>query len=382
MRLWRSVLCVFVGLAACSASHAAGYGGKEPYEGYRSQQYSNDAMWLCRPGLEHNYCRDDLTATSVTPDGSQRVIPHKPAKRPAFDCFYVYPTVDLSSAPGNHTGFSVIKNEIDPLLNQAARFNQLCEVYAPLYRQVTVGSFSAPNSAQFLDVAYGDVLDAFKHYMANDNRRRPLVLIGHSQGSLMLTRLLQEEFDRSARLRRRLISALLIGGAGLHVPPSKSVGGTFQRIPACTKPTQTACVIAYNSFLTDQPPGPGAFFGAAPAGMEAICTNPAALGGGKGTFKASYAPDVLRLAGLENLLPDVDTPFVVHDGLYSGECMYGNGLRYLAISANVQPGDQRQTLLLGAGALGGPNVGLHFADYNFALGDLIGIVAKQAKARR
>jgi len=380
MKRWGVVLCVFVALATCSAATTGGHVGKDPYQGYRSQQYSNDAMWLCRPGLQHNYCHDDLTATQVAPDGSQRVIAHKAAKRPAFDCFYVYPTEDLSSQPGNHSDFSVIKNELDPLLNQAARFNQLCEVYAPLYRQVTIGSFAAPNGGQLLDVAYGDVLDAFKHYMANNNHRRPVVLIGHSQGTQLLTRLVKEEFDRSAQLRRRLLSALLIGGAGLYVPQAKTVGGTFQHVPLCTKPAETGCVIGYNSFLADQPPGAGAFFGAAPAGMEAICTNPAALGGGKGAFKASYAPDVVRLAGLEHLLTGVNTPFVVHAGLYSGECVHTNGFHYLAISANSQPGDQRQALLLGAGALGGPNFGLHFADYNFPLGDLIDIVAKQAKA--
>src|SRR5262249_21988189 len=156
-----------------------------------------------------------------------------------------------------------------------------------------------------------------------------------------------------------------IGGAGLYVPQGQTVGGTFQHIPVCTKRTQTGCVIGYNSFLTDQPPPPGAVFGRAPAGNEAICTNPAALGGGKGTFKGSYAPDVVRLAGLEHLLQGVNTPFVVHDGLYSGECAQSNGFHYLAISSNAQPGDQRQTLLLGAGALGGPSFGLHFADYNF-----------------
>jgi hypothetical protein len=370
---------VFLGLGTCSASSRGDEKG--PYDGYRSEQYSKDAMWLCRPGLKQNYCQDDLTATTVAPDGSQRVVDHKAARRATFDCFYVYPTVDLSPVPGNHTDFSVIKNELDPLLNQAARFNRLCRLYAPLYRQVTIGSFIAPNSAELLDVAYGDVLDAFKHYMANNNRGRSIVLIGHSQGTQMLTRLMKEEFDGSAQLRRRLMSALLIGGAGLHVPQGKTVGGTFQQIRVCTKPNQTACVIGYNSYLADQPPRPGAFFGAAPEGMEAICTNPAALGGGRGTFKASYAPDVLRLAGFEDLLPGIETPFVVHDRLYNGECVRSNGFHYLAISANTQPGDQRPTLLLGAGALGGPNLGLHFADYNFALGDLIDIVAKQAKAR-
>jgi hypothetical protein len=90
----------------------------------------------------------------------------------------------------------------------------------------------------------------------------------------------------------------------------------------------------------------------------------------------------VRLAGLEDLLQGIETPFVVHERLYSRECVHSNGFHYLAISTNAKPGDQRQTLLLGAEALGGPNLGLHFAAYNFSLGDIIDIVGEQAKAHR
>ena len=224
-----------------------------PFAGYSSQTYSKDSMWLCRPGLAHDHCFDNIDATEVLPDNSLRVVPRAPAADPSFDCFYIYPTVNLSPAPGNDINFSDVRLKLDPLLSQAAPFTRLCRVFAPLYRQVTIGTFGASNAQQFLDIAYGDVLDAFKHYMGQFNNGRPFVLMGHSQGSMMLTRLMREEFDNSP-LRQRFIVALLIGDSGLYAPPGQVVGGTFQNIPLCTQDTQTGCIIGYNSFAQEAPP--------------------------------------------------------------------------------------------------------------------------------
>ena len=42
---------------------------------------------------------------------------------------------------------------------------------------------------------YDDVRDAWNYYLAHDNQGRGFVLIGHSQGSYILTRLIREEID-------------------------------------------------------------------------------------------------------------------------------------------------------------------------------------------
>ena len=49
--------------------------------------------WLCKPGQKHNPCRVDLTATVQKSDGSSTVERRSNAKKPAIDCFFVYPTV-------------------------------------------------------------------------------------------------------------------------------------------------------------------------------------------------------------------------------------------------------------------------------------------------
>ena len=47
-------------------------------------------------------------------------------------------------------------------------------------------------------IAYGDVRDAWRDYLAHDNHGRGVVLIGHSQGAGMLTQLVKREIDNEA----------------------------------------------------------------------------------------------------------------------------------------------------------------------------------------
>src|SRR3954454_24829870 len=94
--------------------------------------------------------------------------------------------------------------------------------------------------------------------MSKYNKGRPFVLIGHSQGSLMLDNLLKLEFDKNAALREKLVSAILLGGNVL-VPEGQTEGVSYQHVPLCTAATDTGCVIAYSTFL--QEPPENAFFG-------------------------------------------------------------------------------------------------------------------------
>ena len=84
------------------------------------------------------------------------------------------------------------------------------------------------------------------------------MLIGHSQGSLMLIKLIKQEIDNSPAMRKLLVSAILLGGNVL-VPEGQLEGGSFKNVPACTSATDTGCVIAYSSF-TKEPPA-NSFFG-------------------------------------------------------------------------------------------------------------------------
>lgn len=348
--------------------------------------YSDPRLWMCRPGNDPDECERDLTATELLGDGSRKIVPHEKAQDPEFDCFYVYPTVKLTS-PGPMTDFAHVDIVLDPLLAQAARWNGICRVYAPLYRQngIVPGNERprTPGGAEFA-LGLGDVRNAFAHYLEHSSEGRKFVLIGHSQGSGMLTAMMAADVDAVPAVRERLISALLIGGRFM-VPDGKPQGGSLQNIPICERPGQVGCVIAYASYSKEVPPTASAMFGRAADGMRAACTEPSALAGKPGAYKGSY----LRLArvnqtfaadGSDKLPKDLTTPFVVYRDVFHGACKRENGFDYLEISLELPPGDRRVPPPYRNAAIEARGFGLHLMDYNLALEDLMQAVALQAQA--
>src|SRR5262245_66472494 len=165
----------------------------EGYAGFHSDTYADPANWLCRPDKPGDVCTgEDLDATVVKADGTTEVQHHEVADDPPVDCFYVYPTtsgdegISSDMVPGEF-------EEIATTRNQAARFTSSCRVFAPMYRQLTLNALGGRAQGDFATAsrqAYQDVLDAFKQYLANDSDGRGFVLIGHSQGSIILGRLI------------------------------------------------------------------------------------------------------------------------------------------------------------------------------------------------
>src|SRR4029077_5904625 len=179
--------------------------------------------------------------------------------------------------------------ELAVIRSQFARFSSQCRPFAPIYRQVTLAALRAGIAGKPMAVdrglAYNDVLDAWNYYLQHDNNGRGVVLIGHSQGSGVLTQLMRNEIDGKP-VQSKLISALLLG-TSLAVPKGKDVGGAFQHIPLCHSATQVGCAIAYASFRSTIPPPANSRFGRVQGeNMQAACVNPAALGGGSGELHA------------------------------------------------------------------------------------------------
>jgi hypothetical protein len=355
-------------------------GLRSPYTGYASALYRDDRMWLCRPDLPGSACRADLTATEIGADGARTIVPYVAATDPPVDCFYVYPTVDLRLLPGNHTDLADRGAIVDTTLAQAARFGEVCNLYVPLYRQITIGTYAfGGHKAQRLDVAFSDVEDAFLHYMGQYNHGHKIVLIGHSQGADMVMRLLRSRFDHDPILRARLLVALAIGGP-VEVVNRTTREASLANIPVCSSPDQVGCVVGYHSYrATDEPVRDWPWND--PRGQSSACVNPAAVGSaGWHAFSRSYFATHGDHARYLAHLDGITTPFVLVRGFYGGACASDDGHTYLRVAPSGAPGDRRQGLVdLGAWALN-TGFGLHPLDVELAQGDLIELVRRAARA--
>jgi hypothetical protein len=362
-------------LAACATAKptVVPTGLKSPFTGYHSERYSDLSMWVCLPGRTNDTCNRDLSATEIRSDGSRVVVPQEVAKDAEVDCFYVYPTVDLSLIAGNQEDFSDLRSISFATGGQAALFGQVCKLYVPLYRQVTIGTYlrSKERLEKGLEVAFSDVEDAFLHYMGTYNHGRKIVLIGHSQGAEMVKRLLQRFFDDDALMRERLLLAMPIGG-NIDVPNGQTKGSTFHNIPSCTKEDELACVVSYRSYWGNSQ---GRTEHALRPGDQSVCVNPASLADPKARAPLhAYFPKMERFQGIEG----VTTPFLYYPDLYSGRCVDGmNMYRYLEIAEFPSPGGARKSPIDLSSFTG--KYGTHVIDLQFPQGDLIEMVKKRTK---
>lgn len=356
-----------------------------------SETYSNLANWLCHPSQTDadNVCVRDLDATVVNADGSTNADPFVAATDPEIDCFYVYPTASFD-ASGNS---DLVPNdeEIFIVRNQLARFGQACRIFAPVYRQVTLQVLLGIRPREEVEegLAYGDVLDSFRHYMANENDGRGVLFIGHSQGSGQLRRLIQEVVEPDPDLHDQMVAAYLIG-ATIEVPGAPGSVGTFVNTPLCQSDDEIGCVVTYASFRSTVPPEASTtLFGAtSDSDTLAACNNPAALGGGPATT-TPYFPTNSDDAGVfGTALGDgpgpfadpertVPTPYYTMPNFLETECVNRDGIVYLEIRVLGDPNDPRADDIGGDFAEGW---GMHLADMTVAMGDLVSLAESQGAA--
>ena len=186
--------------------------------------YSKAENWAYFAMTEQTLAaKDDAAASGLTSDPD--VIAVKPA-----DCFIVCPSV--YSGDSNHLNMSLDDNDskysfLGALNMEAGIYMNTCRMYSPYYRMMSLSCYDldmaaeesgtslgttqhAGGAAAAAELAYSDVRNAFKYYLANENNGRPIVLAGFSQGAEMTLRLL-EEFGDNPRLKDNLVSAYVIG---------------------------------------------------------------------------------------------------------------------------------------------------------------------------
>ncbi len=389
--LRKSIIALAVFVVLCGAEAVFAQTPPQPATAGTATKndYSDGKSWLCRPGRQ-DACAVDLNTTVVNANGKLK--PEKWTANPKapIDCFYVYPTVSNDQTP--NSDMTAGPEELGVIRAQFARFGSECRVFAPLYRQVTLTALRSAIAGKPMAVdralTYNDVVDAWKYYLEHDNQGRGVVLIGHSQGSGVLTQLIRNEINGKPD-QERIISALLLG-TNVSVPKGKDVGGAFKHMPLCRSASQTGCVISYVSFRSDVPPPANSRFGRVQGeGMAAACTNPAALSGGSGELHSYLSAAGRSLGSSAEPKPwvtpaqPINTPFVSVPGLLTAECVSNEKGSYLAVTVKGNPADPRTDDIVGDVVVNGAvqaDWGFHLIDVHLAMGNLIDIVRQQSKA--
>ena len=229
--------------------------------------YASPTMWAARPDLATDAAR-------WTPAG------YSAAPKPGVAVFFVAPTAIFDRSRWN-APFTDAATEARLSLflrGEASVFNGVAAVWAPRYRQATFGAFltDKPQAQRAIDLAYGDVRLAFRAFLAAQPAGRPIILAGHSQGSLHLLRLLREEVAGKPVAAR--IVAVYAPGWPISVEADLPVLG----FPACIAPDQTACILSWLSYarpaefkaIRDRFDAGSGLAGTPRRGTTVLCVNP------------------------------------------------------------------------------------------------------------
>lgn len=245
--------------------------------------YAAPEMWFARPGAPG--------PIAWKPDGAANAAPIEAA------VFFVHPTSYLKKAHWNAPLDDADANRIGAIMVRAnaSVFEGASAVWAPRYRQATFGAFitDAPEARRAHDLAYADVAEAFSVFVAAQPANRPIVLAGHSQGALILKRLLAERIAGTP-LARRIAAAYVIGWLVDMNHDLPAMG-----LPACSRPDQPGCVVSFLSFAdkADTAMMRGAYErfagkNAATGPASYLCSNPL-TGGIGGSAPASSNPGAI-----------------------------------------------------------------------------------------
>ena len=261
--------------------------------------YQDPNMWFSRPGIGI----DDPARWQPASRETGRELPEGDAVGGNFAVFFVHPTSYLDRTKWNAALDDAESQRIARLYvrGMASPFNRASEIWAPKYRQATIGSFltNSPQAVSAKQAAYYDVKQAFAFFLASVDKDTPIVLAGHSQGSLHLLQLLREQLAGTGAASR--IAAIYVAGWPVSVEHDLPALG----FPACATGEQSGCIMSWSSFA--EPADPSLLMGSygASQGFDGklrgtspiLCTNPL-TGGIGGTAPAT--------ANLGTLVPDAD----------------------------------------------------------------------------
>ncbi len=184
-----------------------------------------------------DYSRPDYwTPVTAMPQGVTQVLAGQ-----AVDVFWIHPTTTRSPTDFNHDPLEpqgLKWTDESAVQRQASAFAACCRIFAPRYRAATTKAVFDPvmRDTAFA-LAYGDVERAFDWYLAHENKGRPFILAGHSQGAAHVASLLEKRI-RGTALQRQMVAAYVIGINLL----AGDMDTRFAGIPVCAKPASVMII--------------------------------------------------------------------------------------------------------------------------------------------
>jgi hypothetical protein len=229
--------------------------------------YGQDAAWIAKPGL--------ASPADWTPGDQPRSLATLGAH-----AFYVHPTTYLErdrwNAPLDDRDSQDRANLF--VRSQASAFNAVAKIWVPRYRQAAFGAFldTSKDASAALDLAYADVARAFERFVALIPAGEPIILAGHSQGALHLTRLLREKVAGTP-VAQRIVAAYVVGW-----PVSVAADIPRMGLSTCERAKQARCILSWQSFgepantdlITDVYDGSEGFTGRPRRREDMLCVNP------------------------------------------------------------------------------------------------------------
>ncbi|ROS05159.1 DUF3089 family protein [Sinobacterium caligoides] len=307
---------------------------------------------------EPNYHREDSwaalplrqDAADVVPQGSFASDAQADA---AVDVFFIHPTsyfLNRWVAPANDWLASLIL-DIGILPMQASAFNGVAKVYAPHYRQVSMGAQMQEGHQhqlqQALALAYTDVQRAFDYYLTHYNHGRPFIIASHSQGTKHGVPLLNYLYQHYPEQSKRLVAAYLIGNTVVaeQLP---------EELVVCQSSLQTACYLSWNTMREGGDPSYWLAKG------KPVCVNPLSWREDERKVMAEHHLGAIPIADITAIeAPDI--------GLVEARCEGG----MLWVNKPQRPGYDSNIF---------QGESYHAYDYNFFYMDIRHNVAERVKA--
>lgn len=244
---------------------------------------NNPSLWIPNPAAPDENAVDgnetvDGNIAAIPAEDAAPEQPRDPARRASV--FFIHPTSYLDKSRWNAEIDHLESQQRARLFvrSQSSVFNHVGDVWAPKYRQATFGAFltTQADAEKAFDFAYRDVLAAFDQFVARAPKDRPIILAGHSQGSLHLTRLLLD------RVAGKPIASRIAAVYAVGWPISRTADIDRMGLPACETAGQPGCILSWQSF--GEPADPGlitdvydtttGFNGSPRAGSPMLCVNP------------------------------------------------------------------------------------------------------------